>query len=72
MIAKQTLTEAELRRRLMDELRKHPECAHISDVGFTRPTFSNWDAAWVMNGPTSAPAIAHEIARQFQQQFDLA
>jgi hypothetical protein len=56
----------------MDELRKHPECAHISDVGFTRPTFSNWDAAWVMNGPTSAPAIAHEIARQFQQQFDLA
>jgi len=72
MTKKQTLTQAELKRRLMDEIRKHPECVQISDVGFTRPTRANWDAAWALNGPSSAPPIAHEIVRQFQQRFDLA
>ena len=72
MTTKQILTEAELKQQLMDEIRKHPECPQISDVAFTRSTWANWDVAWVMQGPASAPAIAHEIVRQFQQQYDLA
>jgi hypothetical protein len=72
MTTKQILTEAELKQQLIDAIRKHPECAQISNVAFTRPTWANWDVAWVMQGPASAPAIAHEIVRQFQQQYDLA
>jgi hypothetical protein len=72
MNTKQTRTEAELKVLLMDEVRRYPECDHITSVAITRPPDHNWDVAWGCNGPKAAPAIAYEIARRLAGQFDLA
>jgi hypothetical protein len=63
MSTKQTRTESELKLILMEEIREHPECSHITSVAITRPTDRNWDVAWGCVGPKAAPPIAYEIAR---------
>jgi hypothetical protein len=60
----------------MQEIRKHPECQHITGVGITRPLQAaphhpNWAPAWTVNGPKLASPIAYEIAQKLQNQFDL-
>jgi hypothetical protein len=72
MTTKETKTESELELILMEEIRRHPECNHVTGVAITRPTDRNWDAAWVCSGPRLAPSIADEIARKLQAQFDLS
>jgi hypothetical protein len=75
-MAKATITTAQLANLLMKEIRKHPECAHVQSVGFTRPLQSaphdpNWAPAFTCDGPKIAPAIAWEIGRKFQAQYEL-
>ena len=70
-------TTVELTALIMAEIRKHPECDHISGIGFARqmqlaPHHPNWVPAWSMNGPKIQPPIAEEITRRFQKKFDLA
>jgi hypothetical protein len=72
MNTKETRTVSELQLLLMEEIRRYPECNHITGVAITRPVNRNWDAAWVCSGPRSARPIAYEIARRLQGQFDLA
>ena len=67
---------SQLSALIMDEIRKQKECGHIISVGFTRPTQRdardpNWAPAFTCNGPKAAPAVAFEIARRFQNQYDL-
>jgi hypothetical protein len=76
MHSKPTKTTQELTTLIMTEIRKHPECNNITSVGITRPLqqaphHPNWAPAWTMNGPKLAPPIAQEIARRFQNEFDL-
>jgi hypothetical protein len=76
-MAKVKKTTVELTALIMTEIRKHPECDHIRGIGFTRPMqvaphHPNWAPAWSTNGPKTQPPIADEIARQFQNKFDLA
>ena len=52
---------------IMQELRKYPECNHVTSVGITRPLQRaphdpNWAPAFTCNGPKIAPPIAFEIA----------
>jgi hypothetical protein len=75
---KKILTEAVLKQRLMDEIKKRPECTQTSDVVITQKR-ANWDVVWVLHGPVPDPdkqaaagKIANEIVEQFQQQYDLA
>jgi hypothetical protein len=75
-MAKETITTARLTDLLIKEIRKHPECSNVMSVGFTRPLQAaphhpNWEPAFTCNGPVIAPPIAWEIARQFQNQYDL-
>ena len=70
-MAKEKITTAELSNLIMRELRKHSECDHVTSVGFTRPVQANWAAAFSCDGPRIAPAIAFEIERRFQNQYDL-
>lgn len=72
MKTKQTRTELELKLILMEEIREHPKCSHITSVAIMRPTDRNWSAGWVFSGPKGTPPIAYEIARRLQEQFDLA
>jgi hypothetical protein len=76
MADKTKIATKELADLIMKEIRKHSECAHVAAVGFTRPPqiashHPNWEPAWSCNGPKIAPPIAYEIARRFQNQFDL-
>ena len=73
---KPRLATSQLSALIMDEIRKHQECAHVILVGFTRPTQMdardpNWAPAFTCDGPKAAPAVAFEIARRFQNQYDL-
>jgi hypothetical protein len=76
MTPKPKKTTAELTALLMTEIRKHPECNHVTSVGITRPMQSaphhpNWAPAWSFNSPKIEPPIAVEIAGKFQNEFDL-
>ena len=60
----------------MGEIRNHPECENILGLGITRaiqaaPYHPNWVPAWTVSGPKLAPPIAFEIARKFQNEFNL-
>jgi hypothetical protein len=71
---------AELRALIMRELRQHPEWHDmedvIEDVAITSPARPreqpNWDAAFTMSGPRSAPEGAFRFARELGAKFDLA
>jgi hypothetical protein len=74
--AKKRITTAELALLIMREIRKHPECAHVMSVGFTRPPQRasgdpNWAPSWSMDGPKYRPGITEQIGRDFQNRFDL-
>jgi hypothetical protein len=75
-MAKTKITIAELAKLIMAELGRHPECAHVTSVGFTRPLqrapqHASWAPAFSCDGPQLAPAIAFEITQRFQNQYDL-
>ena len=42
-----------------------------ASVAVTRPPHRSWGFAWIVDGPAIHPQIADEIARKFQDQFDL-
>ena len=67
---------AELKVLIMRELRRHPEWHDIEDVAITSPARpreqGNWDAAFAMSGPRSAPEGAFRFARELGAKFDLA
>jgi len=66
----------ELRALILRELRQHPEWHDIEDVAITSPARPheqpNWDAAFTMSGPRSAPEGASRFARELGSKFDLA
>jgi hypothetical protein len=75
-MAKATITAARLADLLMEEIRRRPECLHVSSVTFTRPPQTaphrpNWAPAFTCGGARTAPAVAWEIARTFQNDYDL-
>jgi hypothetical protein len=75
-MAKTTITAARLADLLMQEVRKRPECLHVSRVTFTQPPqmardHPNWAPAFTCDGARMAPAVAWEIARKFQNERDL-
>jgi hypothetical protein len=76
MTTKPKKTNAELTSLIMGEIRKHPECDNITGVGIIRPVQAaphhpNWAPAWSVSGSSLAPPIADDIARTFQNRFDL-
>jgi len=77
MLKRQPRTEAQLSEAIMNELRKHPECANIERVAIFRPRqlaphHPNWSFAWIRKGQATAPLVASNIARRLQDEFDLA
>jgi hypothetical protein len=75
-MAKATITAAQLTVLLMQEFRKRPECLHVARVEFTRPHqmaphHPNWAPAFSCDGARTPPAVAWEIARKFQNEYDL-
>jgi hypothetical protein len=78
MAAKEKKTGAELTALIMQEVRKHPDCFDITNVAIIRPAQQspqqpNWGFAWTRDYTnTLRPVRADELARQFQNQFDLA
>jgi hypothetical protein len=76
MGAKRKITTAELAELIMEEIRQHPDCSHVMNVGFTKPPQRsphdpNWAPAWISDGGKVAPAVAFEIGKRFQSEFDL-
>jgi len=72
MIVKERKSERELIALLMAEVRKRPECEHVTGVAITRPVSSNWGAAWGATGNKITPAIAFEVERELRAQFDIS
>jgi hypothetical protein len=72
---KEKKSAAELKALIMRELRQHPEWHDIEDVEITsaaRPREQpNWDPAFTMIGPRSAPEGAFRFARELGAKFDL-
>jgi len=76
MSEKRKISTAELTGLIMSEIRQHPECAHVSGVGFTRqlqvaPHHPNWAPAFACAGSRIAPAIAFQITQRLQNEYDL-
>jgi hypothetical protein len=72
---KPQLTESELERLLMSEVRKFDECQTVTSVEITRTAGPNWDvAAVVKDSAHFSPAYLRvlEIAGTFRDQYDLA
>lgn len=78
MATKEKRTGVELTAIIMQEVRKHSECTDITGVAIIRPVQHaphepNWGFAWTRNYTNNLPpAMADEIVRKFQNQFDLA
>ena len=77
MAEKQKRTEVELNEIIKLEIRKHPTCRSIISGNIERPGQQiphqpNWRIFWLMDGGGSVPAIALEIERKLQNQFELA
>jgi hypothetical protein len=73
---KTTITAVRLAELLMLEIRKRPECLHVTRVAFARspqmaPHHPNWTPTFSCDGARTAPAVAWEIARKFQNEYDL-
>jgi hypothetical protein len=66
-------TGKELKALVMREIRKHPECDNIQGVAIRVSGLHGkpWDVGWLLDKPTSAPAVAIEIACRLQQQYSL-
>jgi hypothetical protein len=76
MALKSKKTTAELTAFIMAEIRKHPECDHVTSVRIQPlPQNSsrdrNWAVFWKFDGPKLQPRIADDIAQKLQNQFDL-
>jgi hypothetical protein len=73
---KEKKSAAELKALIMRELRQHPEWHDIEDVAIASAAQPreqpNWDAAFTMSGPRSAPEGAFRFARELGAKFDLA
>jgi hypothetical protein len=65
-----------LEKLLMEEIRRHRECDHVAGVAFLRPVrespdHPNWVPSFVCDRPQSTPSLAFEIARRFQDEYEL-
>jgi hypothetical protein len=75
---KQLKTADELKRIIMQEIRKNPDCDSVRAVEImpaadqTGP-HPNWSVSiWTLEGEPSAPACAGDIERDIQSKFALA
>lgn len=68
---KETTTVRALKKLIMCEIRKYPECNGITGVAIARPANSNWDAAFVSNGLPYMCDTAWEVVHDLKQRFDL-
>jgi hypothetical protein len=76
MNCKEAKTGTELAGLIMHEIRKLPECDHITRVAITRrlrqmPDQPNWRFSWTVNGSWPVPGAAFKIAERFLAQADL-
>ena len=77
MIEKQKKTADELKKIIMQEIRKHPICSSVQDVEIMpapeQPLpHPNWRVMWTLGGEPSAPPSGRDIERDIQRQFTLA
>jgi hypothetical protein len=77
MAEKQKKTADELKKLIMQEIRKHPICTSVQDVEIVPapeqpPPQPNWRVMWTLGGEPSAPPRARDIERDIQSQFTLA
>jgi hypothetical protein len=73
---KEKKTANDLHEMNMQEVSKHPDW-NIVDVVITQtvqefPHHPNWQAAFRVGRPGSAPAEAYQFARELAAKFDLA
>jgi len=76
MTTRPTKTADELNEMIRKEIRKHPECNRIEGVRVLRKVTCirspNWEPMWIGKDARTPPAIAWDIARKIQSQFDLS
>jgi hypothetical protein len=78
MTEKQLKTADELKRIIMQEIRKNPNCSSVQAVEIMpAPEQSaphpNWSVSmWTLEGEPSAPPCADDIERDIQSKFALA
>jgi hypothetical protein len=78
MTEKQLKTADELKRIIMQEIRKNPNCSSIQAVEIIpapeqSAPHSNWRVSiWTLEGEPSAPPSADDIERDIQSKFALA
>jgi hypothetical protein len=78
MTEKQLKTADELKRIIMQEIRKNPNCSSVQAVEIIpapeqSAPHSNWRVSiWTLEGEPSAPPSADDIERDIQSKFALA
>jgi hypothetical protein len=78
MTEKQLKTADELKRIIMQEIRKNPNCSAVQAVEIVpapeqSATNPNWRVSiWTLEGEPSAPQCADDIERDIQSKFALA
>jgi hypothetical protein len=78
MTEKQLKTADELKRIIMQEIRKNPNCSSVQAVEIMPASeqsapHSNWRVSiWTLEGEPSAPPSADDIERDIQSKFALA
>jgi hypothetical protein len=78
MTEKQRKTADELKRIIMQEIRKNPNCSSVQAVEIIpapeqSAPHSNWRVSiWTLEGEPSAPPSADDIERDIQSKFALA
>jgi hypothetical protein len=78
MTEKQLKTADELKRIIMQEIRKNPNCSSVQAVEITPAAeqsapHPNWRVSiWTLEGEPSAPPCASDIERDIQSKFALA
>jgi hypothetical protein len=74
---KEKKTALELEAMILQEVRKHQDWSRVEGIVITpivrtSPDHPNWSAAFVMDGPATAPGAAFQFARELSNRFDLA
>jgi hypothetical protein len=75
MNAKEKKSARELRSMVLYKVRQQRDCNNILDIAIYRPVqlsenYTNWDAAFTMDGHRLAPEPALQLVRQLQAQFE--
>lgn len=68
---KEQITVRELKKLIMSEIQKRPECKEVTRIAITRPANSNWDATFLRKGSPCTCDKASAVIRDLKERFDL-